>query len=521
MAERLGRVAAWLDERPGAGLGGLVVFYLLITVSQACWKLVWADELITFYVARQPGMGGVWRALAAGADPNPPLLHVLVKASTAVFGGNALGMRIPSILFGLVAVLSMWWMLRRWVRPVFCLGGVLAFMATRGFDYSYDARSYALLLGFGMLSLALWIKCGEASGSALLASLCGLALTLAAGLSSNYYGVLAFFPVAAGEAVRQVQARRFRLGVWLALAMGALPLLAYLPLIRHNMLEFTPHAWNRTQASVMGESYLILVEGVVWPVLALGGFVAWRRRDARRLLPDAERVALGVLLAYPLLGYAVARGGAGIISPRCVVPVCCGFGLAAGLLMERVAGAKTASRQTSTVSSTTVMVILTTTFCLWVGVREGVCAEILGEQRQAFFRLTERVQKNGIGNVMVADSSFVLPLAFYGDESMRKRIVFPLDFEAIHRYERDDSGEQNLWAGQGGVFPLPVLPLAQAGPAEWMVGRPDGWLARTLEASGEKLVAVPGGEADWSRVGGVFTPMAHPESRLLRVLPKQ
>ena len=525
MAERLRRGAAWLDAKPRTCLSGLVVLYLLIVIGQACWKLLWGDELITFYVSQQPGVAGVWRALAAGADPNPPLLHVLVKASTALLGVSAFAMRIPSVLSGLVAIVAIWWMLRRWVRPVFCLGGVLASMSTRGFDYSYDARSYALLMGFSMLSLALWIALADLRGGRLFAATCALALALAAGVSANYYGVLAFFPVAAGEAVRQYEGRRFRVGVWLALLVGAVPLWAYLPLIRHNMLEFTPHAWNRTQVSMIWESYLLLVEGVTWPVLGLAAFAFLRRRGRKPLLTDAEWVALGVLLAYPVLGYAVARGGAGIISARCVVPVCCGFGLLAGVLMEQIARQERGSSQAKSFTAATTMLLLTTTFCAWFLVREGVCAAILGEQRHAFFRLAKNIEKVSMGPLPVADSSFVLPLFFYGDQSMKNRIIFPVDFAAIHRFERDDSGEENLWAGRAGVFPFPVVPLAQMQTPAWMVGRPQGWLAETMQASGKTVSGVEGQEAgwgaDWDRVGGVFTPMAHPESRLLRVLPKQ
>ncbi len=236
-----------IDRHPGVALLGLCAFYLAIVFAQASLKLLWADELITYYIAKQPGFSGVWHALQAGTDPNPPLLHLLVKASTAIFGGNALGMRLPSIACVLLAILAMWSLLRRWVNPTYALAGCLAFMATRGFDYAYDARSYAPMMGFAMVALALWMRAGDAGGVRRALLLAGMALALAAGVSSNYYCVLAFFPIAAGEIV----ARRFRPGVWAAMAVASLPLFAYLPLIRHNISEFGPHAWNRPQASMI------------------------------------------------------------------------------------------------------------------------------------------------------------------------------------------------------------------------------------------------------------------------------
>lgn len=114
------------------------------------------------------------------------------------------------------------------------MAGVLAFMATRGFDYAYDTRSYAPMMGFAMASLALWIIAADAAGWKRVAALAGLAVALAAGVSSNYYGVLAFFPIGVGELV----GRRWRPGIWFAMLVASLPLMVYLPLIRHNIAEF-------------------------------------------------------------------------------------------------------------------------------------------------------------------------------------------------------------------------------------------------------------------------------------------
>jgi hypothetical protein len=190
-----------------------------------------------------------------------------------------------------------------------------------------------------------------------------------------------------------------------------------------------------------------------------------------------------------------------------VVPVCCGFGLAAGVLGQRVFG-----------RSRRVAVAMVAVLVVWVSVREGICMGILAQQRTAFLALRDEVAAAGVSPgepILVADSSFVLPLAFYSSEEVRRRIVFPIDFGAIHRVEPDDSGEENLWSGRNGVFPVRIMPFEQVptdGPL-LMVGRPAGWLAQALKARGVKLHEVGDGAA-WQQVGGVFTPMAHPASRL-------
>jgi hypothetical protein len=489
---------------------GLIAFYLAIAVAQSSLKLLWVDELITLFVARQPGPSGIWRALAAGTDPNPPLIHLLVQLSTLALGNSGLAIRLPAILSVLLAIVAMWWMLRRWVRPSFAAVGILAFMATRGFDYAYDARSYAPLMGFSMGALALWISSGELTAWRRFGTLSGMSLMLAAGLSSNYYGVLAFFPLAAGEAVRTLNSRHLRPAVWIAMGIASLPFLAYLQLIRHNIAEFGPHAWNRPHLTMVALSYLELVEGVFWPVLGMALWMLWRRRPAA-LIPTPELAAVAVFLLYPILGFAIAIGGAGMISPRCVVPVCCAFGLAAGVLAQHAFGRLRYG------ALGTVLFLL-----LWVSVREGFCASLLLEQRKAFFALRDDVERRRSPHILVADSSFVLPLWFYSSLHIRNAIIVPIDFDAIHRYETDDSGEQNLWSGRQGIFPLAITSfsdLPRLKPGDLIIARPGGWLKKSLEAEGIVVAPVPE-DTRWVQLGGVFTPLGHFETRLMTAIPK-
>jgi hypothetical protein len=515
----------WLsvNSNPRSTLFILIVLYLAIACAQAATKLLWCDELITLSIAHQGSLAAIWRALAVGADPNPPLSHWLVLQSTRLLGESDQDVRHPAVLCVLLAIVSLWFILRRWVAPGYAAVGVLAFMATRGFDYAYDARSYAPLMGFAMASLALWLTtCDDGPAPAPLprySALIYMTAALALGLSSNYYGALAFFPIAIGETVLSLRARRIRPIVWLALIVAALPLIAYLPLIHHNIAEFAPHAWNRPQAGMIVDSYLMLVEGVLWPVLGLGLFAAWRRwrRSAPQGLSETsalrqhEITALVVLILYPILGYLVAVVGGGMISPRCVVPVCCGFGIALALLACHLFG-----------SSPRAGLIILTIALVWVVARESACAFVLAQQRTAFFALRDQIGRQpSTQPIVIADSLFVLPLAHYSSDGVRARIVFPIDFDAIHRFEPDDSGEQNLWAGRNGIFPVHIVAydpsLFTAGDLT-LVARPNGWLAHSLTADGLSL-SEPADNPAWQQLGGVFTPLAHEDTRLLRAHP--
>jgi Dolichyl-phosphate-mannose-protein mannosyltransferase len=521
------RIWSAINRNSGRVFAALVCLYFIIACGQAATKLLWGDELITLAIARQGSFRGIWRALALGTDPNPPLMHWMVMASTNIFGQSAFAVRLPAILCVLLAIVSLWIILRRWLSPGYAAVGVLAFMATRGFDYAYDARSYAPLMGFAMASLAFWLAaCDNADarrGWPRMLSLAGMAAALALGLSSNYYGVLAFFPIAAGEAVRTFRVRRIEPGAWIAMTVAALPLLAYLPLIHHNIAEFAPYAWNRPQIGMVVDSYIELVEGIFWPVLGFALYFTWRRfiQSPAIPLPAASRtkppvqthevVALITLTLYPVLGFCIATGGAGMVSPRCVAPVCCGFGIATALLARRILGGRGQAG-----------VLLLAIALLWVVTRESVCAVLLTQQRSAFLLLRDQVaRESGDRPIVVTDSLFALPLAHYSPQGMRARMVFPIDFAAIHRTEADDSGEQNLWAGRGGIFPIRIVaydPAIIAVPELMVISRHHGWLPELLTRDGFTLSAegLTWPQAyTWQRLGGVFTPLAHEQTRIL------
>ena len=395
-------------------------------------------------------------------------------------------------------------------------------MTTRGFDYTYDARSYGLLLGFAMAALLCWLNAREQQGPRRSVWLSAMTLALACGLSSNYYGVLAFFPIAAGEVVLLAKTRKLEPGAWVAMAIASLPLFAYLHLIRANIAEFGPHAWNKPQLGMIGEAYVVLVEGIIWPVLLLGLLVLWRkyRNNFVRSCPLTleVRVAFWVLMAYPVLGFAIAYGGAGMISARCTIPVCAGVAIAGALLLSRLVSQRAALW--------VVMFLV-----LWVTAREAACGYILRHQRQAFLHLRNAIERADAPGerVLVGDSLVVMPLYWYGSPALRQQIVFPIDFDAIHRLEPDDSGEENIWGGRHGVFPVPIAKPPELVPPtqeSLFVGSPNGWLARTLKQDGFTLhvVDAPGssdGYIHWGDLGGVFTPLAHPATGIYFATPAQ
>jgi hypothetical protein len=501
----LDRATRAIEEHPVRVFTALSIFYVIVTLALAIIKAFWFDEFITIYIAKLGSPRAIWHALYNGADPNPPLTHLLVALSIKLFGTSQIAVRLPAIIAEWFGVAFLFAFLRTRVRALYAACGVLFYMATHAFTYSVEARSYAFTLCFAMASLWAWRRTVEDRHPTRAA--CFLALTLALGISSNYFAVLAFFPIAAGELTRTILRRRITPRVWIAMAVGAVPLLLYMPLVNHAIAIFAPHAWNKPDADVIELSYTQMMQDIFYPALVLLAvaiivMIAERlssSRDWRLAMPAHELVAVATQMAYPVLGYAIAVARAGMISPRFVLPMCYGFAIAVAL-----AGRRLFSRW-----AFTSLVFLAVCFGYAVA-RNSVTGFDYQMQREALYRVRDSLPATG--TIAVSDSLLALPLYHYSPPKIAKRIVFPIDFEAIRRYKKEDSPEQNLWAGRD-LYPIPILPLWQFQeeyPGYTVVTTRDNWLLKTLNEEGSPAHQLP--IESHSRDLVTFTPLCHAEA---------
>ena len=506
---RVEQIVAAINQRPAAVLLALGVFYLLLVIPLALIKLLWADEFITYYIAKLNSLHGVWGALAQGADPNPPLSHFLAMWSMRFFGDNAFALRIPAMLAVLIGLVCVFLFLLRRVPVVYAASGGCLFLSTAALNYSYEGRSYALILCFSILSLLLWSEAVD--GKHELAATVGMTLALAAGITSNYFCVLAFFPIAAGELIRDLNRRRIQWRIWIALAIGGLPFFFFLPVINHAIAQFGPHAWNKPKLDIIPDSYTEMVEVVLVPALAILGLAVTRfffeKKDLLQrstpVLPRHEAVAVFVMMLYPMLGYALAVARAGMISPRFVVPVCWGFAIATIVAFYRVFSRNAVAAG-----------VLLFVFASWAIARDGFCAYDYLAQRSAFYRVLNNLPQ--ANTIVVADSLLVQPMYYYAPPQIASRIVFPLDFRLIERYKHEDSLEQNYWAGRS-IFPVPIVSFdkLRENPDYVVVASNGNWLLQKFEVDGSPATMLP--IATNSHDIGGFTPLSHGETYFFEI----
>ena len=541
------RLEAWIDRSPARAFAVLSVIYLGVVAWQSSLKLLWLDELITLHIARLGSVAAIWHALAQGADPNPPITHLLVHYSRIAFGDHEFAYRLPAMLGYWVGLVSLFAYLKRLLPGTWALAGTVLSMAMAAFDYSFESRSYAIFYGLAMLAVLCWSVAVDPETRPVWRNfaLAGMVLALGAGISTNYFAVLAVLPIAAGELVATIRALRgpggstrsrlvsaIHFRVWIGLALAGSTLLAYRSLISHAIAQFAPYAWNKVSLDQVFNSYTEMVEIILYPILALFVFalillfvsrqLAPACRECRQTfshrwigwvlfpetegfrVPAHEAAAIFTLMAYPILGYIVASIRGGMLSPRFVIPVCFGFAIAAAVVAYRLfrslprAGA----------------VMLCCCFA-WFIARESVVAWMYADQKQAFYNLVDELPEAAAAlpagaPIVIADPLLALTFRHYAPASLAGRVVFPVDFPAIRTFRHDDSPDENLWAGRGTLYPMPILPLAifQHSAGQYLIIAKDGnWLIEDLEAHLYPVRRLPI-DTHAKEIGG-FTPLAH------------
>jgi hypothetical protein len=541
-----------IDGSPWRAFLVLTCLYILAVVGLSHFKLLWLDELITLHIARLAGPAAIWNALAHGADPNPPVTHLLVHYSRAIFGERELALRLPAIVGYWIGLLSLFLYLLRRLSVTWALSGTLMSMCMASFEYSYESRSYGIFYGLAMLAFYMWSRAvdSDRSLSQQRTALFFTAVALALGISTNYFAVLAFLPIAAGQCARAIQkiyrtrirygidsnlsaqiATTFELRIWVALVIAALPLLIYRPLITNSIAQFAPYAWNKVSLDQVFDSYTQMVEVVLYPILALfilallaylvtlpfqrvcvecrnevrpKWLAVWiNRRSWELAIPSYEAVGVLFLMAYPFLGYVIASIRGGMLSPRFVIPVCFGFAIGGVLVAYQLFGQWARS-------GLAVLVL----FLLWFVCRESVVGYWYAEQKQCLYKVLDHLpeaEQSVPPNspIVIPDPLLALTFQHYAPANVASRIVFPVDFPAIREYRHDDSPEENLWAGRNSIYSLHILPIAtfekNVGP--YLIIASDGnWLLQDLSDHLYTYTRLPIN----TRAGAIggFTPLA-------------
>jgi hypothetical protein len=321
---RLERNRAWV----------LLVFsvaYFMDTTLMAGGKPLENDELYTFYIAQLHSSTEIWKFLLTGADQNPPPFYFVSWISLALPIPPEIAIRLPAVLGFWVMAICLFFIISRQSSVVWGLIAMIFPFTTAAGPYAYEARPYGLLLGCTGLVWYSWILVTENPKSKI--KMICLALSLTAAVCTHYYAMLLVLAVATGEIARSIQRRQVDVRVWLAFFVGALPLVAFAPLMMAaaSFGKFWAQpTWGLSlgfYTYLLGPATAVLVAIASLLELGLCGNSPqeqFRHGPATRVPPAHELVGTIALIGLPVMGIIVGKVVTGAYVDRYLLPALLG-----------------------------------------------------------------------------------------------------------------------------------------------------------------------------------------------------
>jgi hypothetical protein len=203
----------------------------------------WVDELSTFAIVTDPDLGHGLRALADHVDGNPPTLHLLLRAFTALTcGASEETVRAFAFLSVVVALLGIYAALRQAFSGPTAFTAVLAIWChPLVIHHAFEGRFYG-----PWLAAAVWfaylLSRSPSSGrkglwNVLLAASAVLLCTI------HYFGIFSFALITGFEFLFHCPVKRFTRTNLAAIALGPLALLACMPFYLGQEAALTVPTW--------------------------------------------------------------------------------------------------------------------------------------------------------------------------------------------------------------------------------------------------------------------------------------
>lgn len=504
-----------LDRRRVLWLSVATVIYLGLTVPLAVKKLMWNDELYTYYIAVQPSVQDIWRALLTGAEQTPPVFHITARALLAVVDHRNLPMvhlaiRLPEILGFWVMCLCLFQFVGRRCAPIYAWIALLFPMVTGAYMYAFEARPYAVLLGCAGVALVCWQIAAESRRRG--AALVVLALSLAFAVSNHYYAVLVIFALAIGEGVRSLATRRIDLPVWLALGVGLIgPLAVFYPLIKQSH-TYSTIFWSQPQWPQLQLFYSTLLTPSTLPIAASvmlsAIFVSGRCREVPAPsasdpdIPLHEVAAACGLTVIPLMALIIAMLVTHAFTDRYALPAVLGLSLLVAWGSSRLWQRRSVPLIGFVLLMTLGFVALTRYYnqAVTTASSGSIVSRNDLARMQALLRATEA---QPVLPIAVADPHTFMILAHYAEPALASRIVYLADPEEQRIHLGHNSVDQGMLDLVGPWFHVPVQPyqaFTGANQRFWLYSAGYGnywnWLVPQLISEHRSLVVAAGDSGD-------------------------
>ncbi len=231
------------------------VFLLATTCYIAAHRHFWFDEVLTYFIGTQPSLKSSWAALVIGADGQPIGFYAVVHFAYLLFGSSPLALRLCAIVPFWLTTLVLYYAVARRTSPLYGFIAALGPPFTVAFQYSFEARPYALVLLFSACSFLAWQFAKQDKMRIL--SVPAITLTLAAAISTHYNAVLLTLPLLLGEVAYTLRLRKVDIAVLAAVGLSFFPILFFFPHI-HGIHNYSLYPWTHTSLGVLFDIYFAL-----------------------------------------------------------------------------------------------------------------------------------------------------------------------------------------------------------------------------------------------------------------------
>ena len=282
-------------------LGALTLLYV-VAVLEANRRFVWFDELFTLDLAKARTIPLLFQ-LIRKFDFQPPAGYLLSRFSMGLFGQSPFGLRFPSMLEFYIGSMALFFLARRKTGVSYAAAAVLLLWSGTIFQYSTEARPYALL----MMSFSTLLLCWEIATTSEKRGLAlwGAALSNLGMLSAHVLAPISLFPFLVAEVVRFSRTRKTDFALWTALLVPVAAMALYIPFLHGYGSLYFPPAYQASLGRIVFfyfdtiklvsvASFLAVCAALIVPqVKPWSGPVRGGRPE--------EMVLLGLILLNPIL----------------------------------------------------------------------------------------------------------------------------------------------------------------------------------------------------------------------------
>lgn len=393
-------------------------FYLVSTCFLAHRKLLWTDELFTYYIATRPTWQESLLALCDGPDLSPPLNHLVTRLIITALGPSHIAVRLAPILgFGIMAT-SLYFYSRRISGPLESCVALISPFLTLAYFYAYEARPYGLFLGFSGLVLLCWQRAVHSRKS--IAWSAALSISLAACLATHWFGVLAWIPIILAEMVRSFHYRKLDGRIWLSFVAAAVVISFLLPFI--DNARGTQDLWQSPVAlyKIAKIYFDILDYGALFLIFVMAAlFLGFSRNASLQMYgwTTYEKTAIAGFVLFPFLGWLLGVLLTGIVLLRYVLPTVIGITLLFTTLCFLL------KRQGLSSSAFLSALLFLAGLKVW-SAKMDLDERSMVAEREGVFALFRISQPNDHEVIAIPDIHSYNRLFFYATPIWRERLVF-------------------------------------------------------------------------------------------------